>query len=106
AICVLPTRVGMVRHGLKQVENVPRSPHARGDGPWYRNAYYPFGSFSPRAWGWSDLRQRPLRLRRVLPTRVGMVRPTAACRFREARSPHARGDGPGPDWAGNLFFEF
>ena len=71
-----------------------RSPHARGDGPvilplpsdavmfsprawgWsgdlYRDSHLP--AFSPRAWGWSGGCAPFTPCRRVLPTRVGMVR--------------------------------
>ncbi len=50
---VLPTRVGMVRKRgpVQGVEK--RSPHARGDGPSWRDAMQAHAAFSPRAWGWS-----------------------------------------------------
>ena len=92
---VLPTRVGMVRSFVRIDPGFYRSPHARGDGPSMRSSVGTATTFSPRAWGWSARKTWPNARLRVLPTRVGMVRRTVACRFRVARSPHARGDGPG-----------
>ena len=70
------------------------SPHARGDGPKAKSEAASPSRFSPRAWGWSDI-QYVLRCHNiVLPTRVGMVRPTPPHSSPHNGSPHARGDGP------------
>ena len=71
---VLPTRVGMVRRANDVSSKARRSPHTRGDGPFYR-----------------ILSEDP---DEVLPTRVGMVRVQAADGSGYGRSPHTRGDGP------------
>ncbi len=52
--------------------------------------------FSPPAWGWSEPFQRRHHQRRVLPTRVGMVRGFSDRVVWSPGSPHPRGDGP-PD---------
>ncbi len=91
---VLPTRVGMVRLPLMAEVDDASSPHPRGDGPdcfWLGNRRW---GFSPPAWGWSDDRSPFAASRRVLPTRVGMVRISAPSRTRTGSSPHPRGDGP------------
>jgi len=91
---VLPTRVGMVRHGNREILLPRRSPHPRGDGPPDNRAGCSVAEFSPPAWGWSGLPVERLFRVVVLPTRVGMVR----SRFDAAQpphcSPHPRGDGP------------
>ena len=50
------------------------SPHARGDGPFGALPEWAQGLFSPRAWGWSEIRAATGCREIVLPTRVGMVR--------------------------------
>ena len=52
--------------------------------------------FSPPAWGWSEHDKNRSHDRYVLPTRVGMVRCLSLRRAETTRSPHPRGDGPGP----------
>ncbi len=91
---VLPTRVGMVRSVGSLLRPECCSPHTRGDGPSRRTVLNNLYRFSPHAWGWSggvrsDPDERP-----VLPTRVGMVRPSGSFPQRVRRSPHTRGDGP------------
>src|ERR1700736_3341740 len=73
---VLPTRVGMVRVDGRSALERYRSPHPRGDGP--KDEHYGVipGTFSPPAWGWSELALAVSIPESVLPTRVGMVRPT------------------------------
>ena len=51
--CVLPTRVGMVRHLGFRVVKQGRSPHPRGDGPYSLDMELITRRFSPPAWGWS-----------------------------------------------------
>ena len=51
-------------------------------------------SFSPPAWGWSAVPASAAVSRRVLPTRVGMVRNLSAAFASCHCSPHPRGDGP------------
>ncbi len=71
---VLPTCVGMVR--VATLSRLPRcsSPHVRGDGPSSIVRQKRTPTFSPRAWGWSGMTAREVRLIPVLPTCVGMVR--------------------------------
>ncbi len=91
---VLPTCVGMVRYGGTMLIDWERSPHVRGDGPSENPRMHLHSAFSPRAWGWSELKGTDFEGEPVLPTCVGMVRSkvasTASCRS----SPHVRGDGP------------
>ncbi len=91
---VLPTRVGMVRTWATQSGAAFRSPHPRGDGPYYGLVKAATLVFSPPAWGWSGLAVDAGAGELVLPTRVGMVRPTPASRGLCRCSPHPRGDGP------------
>ncbi len=92
--CVLPTRVGMVRRLRFSSNTALCSPHPRGDGPPIELNIWRLTSFSPPAWGWSGCGDRVFRLQTVLPTRVGMVRPTFGLSLMLACSPHPRGDGP------------
>ena len=94
AATVLPTRVGMVRLSSRCWLSGPCSPHTRGDGPVWEIYRWKCGAFSPHAWGWSDINRPELHERRVLPTRVGMVRRPTPHRMRSLSSPHTRGDGP------------
>ena len=91
---VLPTRVGMVRARRLGMNQRVRSPHTRGDGPPTRCRQRPGYSFSPHAWGWSELQREPPPRTYVLPTRVGMVRVSCSTRYSTSGSPHTRGDGP------------
>ena len=111
---VLPTRVGMVRSRARRWIGLESSPHPRGDGPCVSRLFSFRPLFSPPAWGWSALEGRVSRLkefsppawgwsvsgarlrppRRVLPTRVGMVRVQVYCQRVIPCSPHPRGDGP------------
>ncbi len=84
----------MVRGGGGAASNSTRSPHTRGDGPAAKTCGRECGTFSPHAWGWSVDGAPRLRPKRVLPTRVGMVRPCGAGPRQQKRSPHTRGDGP------------
>src|SRR5208282_5824819 len=88
---VLPTRVGMVRRWMLSGLLYFRSPHACGDGPPSESRDWPVGLFSPRVWGWSGTYPGWILGVHVLPTRVGMVRNTAAMPMRTWRSPHACG---------------
>ncbi len=93
---VLPTRVGMVRRGVACVRCAAGSPHTRGDGPASHRFYSAHPKFSPHAWGWSGHRRRTRVNRRVLPTRVRMVRNAPEQHSFTYGSPHTRGDGPSP----------
>ena len=73
---VLPTRVGMVRLPLGSVGECRGAPHPRGDGPIVPAAICLSISCSPPAWGWSVTEAPTPSSRFVLPTRVGMVRPS------------------------------
>ena len=92
---VLPTRVGMVLPNRVAIGGVRRAPHPRGDGPWGQHRPPNLRRCSPPAWGWSAHCRHTLFIRRVLPTRVGMVRGLFRLRGRFWRAPHPRGDGPG-----------
>ncbi len=73
------------------------SPHVRGDGPVGPGIRPALLRFSPRAWGWSGPGRALEPECVVLPTCVGMVRPTHATRAAPGSSPHVRGDGPSRD---------
>ncbi len=91
---VLPTRVGMVRPALCWEIETWRSPHPRGDGPispWVSQYRW---TFSPPAWGWSAQIGQARFSKKVLPTRVGMVRADWTSAIQQESSPHPRGDGP------------
>jgi len=94
---VLPTCVGMVRQVSLQRRTVLRSPHVRGDGPLTLGERLGQRPFSPRAWGWSGVRQDRPGATRVLPTCVGMVLIPLSMASVMVRSPHVRGDGPFPN---------
>ena len=73
------------------------APHPRGDGPSPLVSAPCRRECSPPAWGWSGTSAcQPFR-RRVLPTRVGMVRTGQFIRSVRRCAPHPRGDGP-HDW--------
>ena len=84
----------MVRDGFAAGMNGCRSPHPRGDGPPICTHPPANQSFSPPAWGWSELLRLQLQLGEVLPTRVGMVRASSRLYHPSNGSPHPRGDGP------------
>ncbi len=94
---VLPTCVGMVRHRMTAKSAGSCSPHVRGDGPIRGRCFVVEGMFSPRAWGWSVQPVTPALPVAVIPTCVGMVRPSGRSRGPFERSPHVRGDGPRND---------
>ncbi len=91
---VLPTRVGMVRPAGGRDTRPRCSPHPRGDGPKISVSLWKIERFSPPAWGWSEYGLHYPKMRRVLPTRVGMVRDPESVCFVPIGSPHPRGDGP------------
>ncbi len=73
---VLPTCVGMVRCDQPKSVGSSSSPHVRGDGPFALRVCPLLDPFSPRAWGWSEESPCQAQLSSVLPTCVGMVRPS------------------------------
>ncbi len=91
---VFPTHVGMDRAIDEGRVNLPRFPHARGDGPFYGPVYRWKLEFSPRTWGWTVSHEWGLDTFRVFPTHVGMDRVWIGRRFCGSGFPHARGDGP------------
>ena len=111
---VLPTPVGMVRQYQRPCRMTNSSPHPRGDGPkadfqpGFKIRFspprgdgpptegrgIPVNEFSPPAWGWSEWHMRHHPDLGVLPTRVGMVRPSCSESRSTTPSPHPRGDGP------------
>ena len=70
------------------------SPHPRGDGPCLSARFLYILTFSPPAWGWSDVSLDLDCELTVLPTRVGMVRSYGWELVHSLCSPHPRGDGP------------
>ncbi len=67
----------------------------RGDGPPTKNSAAPPASFSPRAWGWSDvLRKAAGRAQRSPHVRGDGPHNTATATVSSPCSPHVRGDGP------------
>src|SRR5262249_10315799 len=93
-LCVLPTRVGMVRSHPSSGLLRSSSPHPRGDGPPSPDVRRAVVPFSPPAWGWSVSEHFLDVDGSVLPTRVGMVRSAGSFRDYRSGSPHPRGDGP------------
>ena len=91
---VLPTRVGMVRIQPPAAERDGGAPHPRGDGPVQLLARCTDTPCSPPAWGWSGHGVLVGLGDVVLPTRVGMVRPSHAKEDQGPGAPHPRGDGP------------
>ncbi len=91
---VLPTRVGMVRRTSPFHIRRLCSPHTRGDGPGRSAGITTRTTFSPHAWGWSELTFQRHGDQPVLPTRVGMVRVNGIGIKSGISSPHTRGDGP------------
>ncbi len=84
----------MARRGTSGPRRAGRFPHARGDGPKWRNASANWPSISPRAWGWPASLGNLGACLSDFPTRVGMARGRAARGPFSDRFPHARGDGP------------
>ena len=91
---VLPTRVGMVRMGIRLIRGSWRAPHPRGDGPSCCPVASRLTRCSPPAWGWSGLGDAAWDAGLVLPTRVGMVRNPDQRPRLPPGAPHPRGDGP------------
>ena len=86
----------MVRFTMQEDTATRSSPHTRGDGPLRSTVSAVCLPFSPHAWGWSALAGCLAIRTRVLPTRVGMVRPATWTDANGVCSPHTRGDGPLP----------
>src|ERR1035437_1061375 len=90
---VLPTRVGMVRLRLPLLRRQLCAPHPRGDGPGAERRLAGHAEGSPPAWGWSDYPLGGSLGHPVLPTRVGMVRISAAAMSPQISAPRPRGRG-------------
>ena len=110
---VLPTRVGMVRAARSaRVTPAPcsplawgwsaharlsprraRAPHSRGDGPCIKPLRIQLRVLPTRV-GMVRPRPGPRHTYGVLPTRVGMVRRSRKGKREARRAPHSRGDGP------------
>ena len=93
---MLPTHVGMDRQLFGGVTPPQYAPHARGDGPRLVSAALRFWECSPRTWGWTVRTYQRTKSRIMLPTHVGMDRPTMTTNTARLHAPHARGDGPPP----------
>ena len=78
---VVPTHVGVDRSGSVGRPSDARRPHARGGGPWTGLMRLNDNESSPRTWGWTGGRGRRRVPARVVPTHVGVDRPsgTSAC---------------------------
>ena len=91
---VFPTCVGMVRSLTSWGGGRRSFPHVRGDGPHVHLGITLSKKFSPRAWGWSELRRQSSFVDVVFPTCVGMVRVPSGSGCYCSGFPHVRGDGP------------
>ena len=98
---VFPTHVGMDRGAPVVPRQLPRVPHARGDGPPGSSFSWIKAVCSPRTWGWTDGRHRDVEAENVFPTHVGMDRGRVDRRWDSGGVPHARGDGPREDRSGH-----
>src|SRR5690606_16367897 len=78
---VVPTRVGVYRERRAPIGTRRRRPHARGGVPPATRILRPVFSSSPRAWGCTAPSSRAVRLKSVVPTRVGVYRGRNGCRF-------------------------
>ncbi len=95
AEAVFPTPVGMDRDLRRRPQPPGSIPHARGDGPTVSLGMNLLRRYSPRPWGWTDVRDEVEAFGLVFPTPVGMDRRTWRGSSRRSGIPHARGDGPG-----------
>ena len=91
---LLPTPVGMFRPCPGALRTRAPSPHARGDVPMTTASSPSASTFSPRPWGCSSLDEKLDSKRGLLPTPVGMFRPSRITTSVLRPSPHARGDVP------------
>ena len=71
---VFPTHVGMDRLEGGGACAGAGVPHARGDGPLFRQINFNRSLCSPRTWGWTDPCGTLVRVDLVFPTHVGMDR--------------------------------
>ncbi len=90
----VPTHVGMDRHHYPRHHYPRRSPHARGDGPYFASVLESLSRESPRTWGWTEYDDCQYCRGTGVPTHVGMDREKPSPRCMCQWSPHARGDGP------------
>ena len=88
----------MVRNAILPERGDAGFPHVRGDGPRTPHRFFTTNSFSPRAWGWSDVGQGVEPRIVVFPTCVGMVRNEVCMYVSMIGFPHVRGDGPELLW--------
>ena len=91
---LLPTHVGMFRGFGLSSRNSSTSPHTRGDVPTFCEREVHRGDFSPHTWGCSWPRYPAATWLRLLPTHVGMFRPSRTGQTDASPSPHTRGDVP------------
>jgi len=108
AVFVFPTRVGVDRIPVpSQRWTATFSPHAWGWTDVHHRPRRQGGGFSPHAWGWTGSGRDQRHQDPVFPTRVGVDRP-CRCKPRcRLRFPHTRGGGPfwtaDADFAENVF---
>ena len=91
---VVPTHVGVYRRSRDRSRRPDRCPHARGGVPRETRNASGATPLSPRTWGCtadSPVRRRTVH---VVPTHVGVYRPSSRPRPRSGRCPHARGGVP------------
>jgi len=89
-----PTRVGVDRTPLSRHALRHCIPHACGGGPRLSAALTCARAHSPRVWGWTEQRPRPLGPHIAFPTRVGVDHFCTPRRCALSRIPHACGGGP------------
>ncbi len=91
---VVPTHVGVDRfQWLCSIPTLSR-PHARGGGPRRTVEGFVEPVSSPRTWGWTGGVGDQHPGRHVVPTHVGVDRPSSTPCWPGRRRPHARGGGP------------
>ena len=93
---VFPTRVGVDPSPRPCTVRRRSFPHTRGGGPHRPRLQTSLQSFSPHAWGWTDVQTAITGKHRVFPTRVGVDRKRRRRSRPCACFPHTRGGGPHP----------
>ena len=90
----LPTSVGMYRRLCLFALPGRKSPHKRGDVPFYHISDWLCDRISPQAWGCTGPTENYRQMGRNLPTSVGMYRSEHGLFLGMLKSPHKRGDVP------------
>src|SRR5437867_1985532 len=91
---IVPTSVGVDRTGRWSGISRGHRPHERGGGPYFTRPRHLALQSSPRAWGWTGKQRAPWSQRLIVPTSVGVDRPTHSRPHDGRNRPHERGGGP------------